>query len=496
MSLSASLAGLEPIVDASGVCAPLEAALPVGVRRRQLSIRTLLVGILLALADHRPAHLTRVHQALIALDVADQWRLGVIVDSKRGPHTLTYRQTERTFGLLVKLLGAHAVPGCPSDTLAAVVDQLMEASIPDRYKHASSALAIDWTDLESWALPPHSGHTGADPDASWGHRASHAIGVTDELFYGYYPQIATMVAEDHGPPVPELARRLLVTSCHIDPPRAFVAVLERMHHIGIILGDLLSDSGYAHRVATHWALPLRRLGARLITDLHPADRGPKGTHAGATMANGNLYCPCTPPALLHIAPLARNADPPTTAAHDTTTREAAHYKLGRQTTDDPDGYHRVACPAVAGKLRCPLHPESMRLSLDHPEILNPPQHPPPCCTQTTMTVPPEVNAKTAQKHHYPGTAWRNSYARRSAAERTNATIKDPATNNIRRGSCRLTGLTAITLFLTCTLIVRNRRIIDAFETRQTEDQRRAATGQPPRTRRRRRRCISELVDSA
>ena len=59
----------------------------------------------------------------------------------------------------------------------------------------------------------------------------------------------------------------------------------------------------------------------------------------------------------------------------------------------------------------------MTLGLDHPEILNPPTHPPRCCTQHTITVPPSVNAKTAQKHDYPSAAWRRSYARRTGAER-------------------------------------------------------------------------------
>ena len=459
-------------------------------------MRTLLIGMLLCQANDRPAHLTRVHQALITLDDSDQWRLGVTADSKRGPHTLTYRQVERTHGLLVRLLATNAGRGTPSDSLCCVVDQLMEASIPDIYKHATSALAIDWTDLDAWPLPPHTDQVAVDPDASWGHRASHAIGVNDELFYGYYPQIATMVREEHGPPVPELARRLLVTSCHVDPPRAFVAVLQRMHHTGITIGDTLADSGYAHRIATHWALPLRQLGARLTTDLHPHDRGPKGTYAGAIIANGNLYCPCTPTALLDIGPLARHADAAATAAHDTATSETARYKLRRLTSNDPDGYHRVQCPAAAGKLRCPLRPESMRLSLDRPEILNPPAHPARCCTQQTVTVPAEINAKTAQNHDYPGRAWRASYARRSAAERTNATIKDPATNNIGRGWCRSTGLTAITLFLTCTLIVRNQRVIGAFETRAAHDAQRASDGRPPATRRKRRRTLADLVDTA
>ena len=29
-------------------------------------------------------------------------------------------------------------------------------------------------------------------------------------------------------------------------------------------------------------------GAQLVQDLHPHDRGPKGTHDGAIIANGNL----------------------------------------------------------------------------------------------------------------------------------------------------------------------------------------------------------------
>lgn len=484
-------------MDTAAVSAGVEGALPSGGRPRQLSVRTLLIGLLLALADHRPAHLTRVHQALIGLDLDDQHRLGVVVDWRAGPHPLTYRQVERTFGLIVEALGRDGRGGAPSDALSEVVDALMEASVPARYGRASSSLAVDWTDHETFSCPPtEPGGRCADPDATWGHRRGHSPGQADQLFFGYYPQAATMVADEGAAPVPELARRLLVTTCAVDPPRALVTVLERMHRCGIALGDLLSDSGYAHRLAAAWALPLRRIGARLVTDLHPHDRGPKGTHAGATIANGNLYCPCTPPALLAIGPLARGADTATTAAHDITTAEAARYKLGRLSADDADGYHRVSCPAVTDKLRCPLRPESMMLSHDRPEVLAPPEHPPPCCTQQTLTVPPDVNAKTAQRHDYPGAGWRRSYGRRTAVERTFSTIKDPASTDTTRGWCRLMGLVPITLMLTCAMVVRNGRIVDAFEARVADDERRLAQGQPPATRRRRRRTLADLVDTA
>ena len=151
------------------------------------------------------------------------------------------------------------------------------------------------------------------------------------------------------------------------------------------------------------------------------------------------------------------------------------------------------CPAVMGKLRCPLRAESMALDRQRPEILAPPQYPPASCTQQTLTVPPQVHAKTAQKHDYPSAAHRRSYARRTAAERTFATAKDPASNDIGRGWCRLMGLTALTLFTTCLLVVRNQRVLTAFTTRRALHAQRAAAGPSPTTRRRRRTTLSDLA---
>jgi hypothetical protein len=266
-----------------------------------------------------------------------------------------------------------------------------------------------------------------------------------------------------------------------------------MPDAGIPLGDVLADSGYAHRDADAWALPLRAAGAQLVQDLHPHDRGPKGTHEGAIISNGNLYCPKTPRPLLELGPLARTATREQTADRERKTAELARYKLGRITADDADGYHRVACPAVMGKIRCPLRPSSMTLDRGRPEILTPPGHPQACCAQQTITVPPEVNAKTAQKHDYPSAAHRRSYARRTGAERGFATAKDPAANDISRGWCRLMGLAPLMLFTATLLIVRNQRILVAWNARQEENQRRAARGLPPRTRRRRRKTLASLA---
>jgi hypothetical protein len=488
------LARLERIIDTSGVCERIETLLPVGVRTRQLSVRTLLLGMLIVAVDGRPAHLRRVHRALLALTDADQKRLGILARWSGGWHRLTYRQIEYTFTRVVRALSKPIPDGAPTELLQEVLDQLLEASVQELGVPASDSYAVDWTDLEAWARPPNKNATrpSADPDAGWGHRTT-THPAQSELFFGYYLQAITSVRDEHGPEVPELVRRIHLTSPQHDPPAQIIPVLRDMTATGIPVGDLIADSGYSYRQPHTFALPARALGAQLIIDLHPNDRGPKGTHNGATIANGRLYCPATPTQLLELGPLPPTATPQQTALHDQHCAELARYKLTPITAPDSDGYHRVGCPAAHGKIRCPLRPASMTLAHDRPTVPDPPEHPPVCCTQHTITIPPSINAKTAQKHDYPSTTHRDSYARRTAAERTNATIKDAATTTLARGHCRLTNLTAITLTTATTITARNIRIADAFAARQADNQRRVARGLPPKTRKRRRTTIHDLA---
>ena len=133
--------------------------------------------------------------------------------------------------------------------------------------------------METFSRPPHHGSTDcADPEASWGHRNTNLPGPKGEMFFGYYLSSATMAREETGPQVPELTRRITLSSCHADPVRVFTPVLTRMPTAGILLGDILADCGYAHRDADAWALPLRAAGER------------------------NWCRTCTPPTAAHRAP--------------------------------------------------------------------------------------------------------------------------------------------------------------------------------------------------
>jgi hypothetical protein len=395
-----ALPAAEGVLDASGIAPRIGALLPSGARKRQLAVRTLLLGMMLAVADGRPAHLTRVHQALTSLPEREQRRLGVLADWENGPHLLTYRQAEYTFRLVTAALGKDQPDGLPSQELQHACDDLLEASVPAGFKDASSSLAVDWTDLESFSRPPPRGTSDcAGPEASWGHRKNNLLRDEDELFFGYYLSAAIMAPGEQGPPVPELARRMTLSSCRHDPVPAFTPVLTAMPQDGIPLGDVLADSGYSHRIPGNRAAPLRRAGAALVQDLHPGDRGPKGTHQGAIIANGNLYCPAAPRTLLELGPLARGATPEQAAQHDAKTAEAARYKLGRLTRDDEDGYHRVQCPAVAGKIR-PLPAAAV---IDGPGP-GPPRDPHPARAPAGLLHPADTHDPAGRERENPAEA--------------------------------------------------------------------------------------------
>jgi hypothetical protein len=55
------------------------------------------------------------------------------------------------------------------------------------------------------------------------------------------------------------------------------------------------------------------------------------------------------------------------------------------------------------------------------------------------------------------------------------------------------GLTPLMLWLACALTIRNQRILTAYDTRQADNQRRAAAGLPPKTRKRRRTTLAQLA---
>jgi len=143
------------------------------------------------------------------------------------------------------------------------------------------------------------------------------------------------------------------------------------------------------------------------------------------------------------------------------TAELSCYKLGRITSNDADGYHRVS---FRGHGKVPLSASQGLdgLSFNRPQII---------CPRTGSKVlyakehhsAPERQRQDRAEARLPLAGHRRSYARRTAVERSNSRVKDPATIDVSKGWCRIMGLVPISLFLACALVVRNLAISDASQ---------------------------------
>ena len=273
------------------------------------------------------------------------------------------------------------------------------------------------------------------PEAHSGHRTVDLPGPNGELFYGWYLSIAVMVRDENGPPAAELARRMTVCSCARDPARVLAAVLLRMpgrhparrHHRRLRLRPPRRRS-LGHPAPARW----RPAGPGPA----PARPRPRGTHQGAVIANGSLYCPQTPRTLLELAPLPPAATAGQTAVHDQQTAELARCELAgtrRRHRRLPPGQ----LPRHGRQDPLPAPPGLDAAQPGPARILARPGTRPPAATQRPITVPAQVAARTS-----PGTRLpiHRLAAVISAAppRRRPAPIKTPPATTSPAGWCRLT----------------------------------------------------------
>ena len=185
VSTPAALAQLEELIDASGIAPRIEARLPIGVRYRQLRVRTLLAGMLLTQADQRPAHFTRVHHALITLPPEEQLRLGVISEWKSDQHQLTYRQTEAPSAWSPALWTStyQTVPGGDPAGSAMICWKLASPVSTGRPPARSQWTGATWR--PSPARRRTAAATAPTPKRPGGTAAATCC-APGELFFGYY----------------------------------------------------------------------------------------------------------------------------------------------------------------------------------------------------------------------------------------------------------------------------------------------------------------------
>ncbi len=169
--------------------------------------------------------------------------------------------------------------------------------------------------------------------------------------------------------------------------------------------------------------------------------------------DGALYCDALPRGLWDLEPptISMNTAERTTIREAFDAREPYRFTV-HSSRDTVLGTQRFKGPALAGHLRCPNIPGSMRLSTRVPTAACTPGE--DCGCGKTVTVPDTDHERDRQRLPWQSTAWARSYARRSLAEGLNAQIRYQNLN-VNRGFIRMLGYRVTNLLLAITLAGRN-----------------------------------------
>jgi hypothetical protein len=492
------------VVDASGVAQRLEDLLVRSTgRRRTLPLRALLVALLLLAIDDRPLHL-KAATRLLYCGLSARWRGELGVDGQASTtrsFLARYRCVRYLFHLALgvmdpsgrvknRVLAQAAFDALANELteaevtlrrerLESVVGDLVDASVKVCTSEELSAFdgsaGLDATVVPLFSRGPsaRADTSASDPDGGWYVREGDHRDVTGpkgkklrKLFWAQEATIVTMGRPPERVPAhPNLILGVLLTRPGEDPGGSAVRLLTSVRARGYPAGFLGVDRGYSQARPERFHLPVRALGYSVVMDYKETELGRAANSSGAVMVEGTFYCPSMPEDLVSAsADLRAGTIDAATAAARIAARGS--WRLVRKEGPDPDGYERFACPAQGGHphLCCPLRPASAQRSLGKIPVLNPPTQPPKVCTQTAITIAPDIGARHRQDLAFGTPIWTRTYATyRNTIEGTNGFLKDPAHESLASpGRRRVRGIAAQSLFVGLLVMSANFRKIAAY----------------------------------
>lgn len=373
------------------------------------------------------------------------------------------------------------------DYLQSICDRLIAASCaaaPD----VSGDWAIDGTGVDAWSNGLKSEPRRSDRDARWGHRTPTPQKSMSKKFFGYDLYGFTALPPDgvSGLEHPPLIRRIVVRAAASDDAEATLTGIDALRGTDVAVNKVIVDRGISYKAAERWANELRDRGIAQVLDMHALERG-RVDHHGIAMIDGWPHCPAVPDTLVEITRPSHLSTPKpsrkgerddlagdTTALDEfrTAIADRARYAMRRTQgwrTKARTGEHheRYECPAVAGQLRCPHKAPSMNFPDDVPLVLNPPvlATAPTCCTQRTVSVGADAQAKLRQEHPWGGDAWRTEFARRTFVEGGFGTLRNPALGGLARGLFCIIGRIKVTLWLALLVAATNMGLLTRWAQR-------------------------------
>jgi len=492
------------VIDSSGVAGKIEALLARKTGRpRQMKVRAVLVALLLLALDDRPLHI-KAATKLLFCKMPASWRaqLGIKGEATGSKAFLArYRQARYLFHLALSVVDPSPSPKgrvLPAKELAARRKELSDAEVARRQAALEKLLAdlveasvkvcsaeelagfdgsvgLDATPVPLWSRGPsvRRGTCASDPDGGWYVREADSREVTGseakalrKIYWALEATIVTMGRPPGDVPTyPNLALGAVLGRPGEDPGGTGARLLAQVRSRGWPAGFLGADRGYTQALPERFHLPVRALGYSLVMDYKVTELGRQANSQGAVMVDGAFYCPAMPEALVTASADKRagRADEETSSERISARRS---WRLVRKEGPDADGYERFACPAQGPHphLACPLRPEAAARALGKVPVLSPPELPPKVCTQSAVTVAPDIGARHRQDLAFGSEDWARTYATyRNTIEGWNGYVKDTAHEALAQpGRRRVRGIAAQSFFVTFLLMAANFRKIAAF----------------------------------
>jgi hypothetical protein len=499
------------LIDRSGKAPVIEAALAHRTgRRRPLPVRAVLAALACLALDDRPLFITDATRLLFQqLSQTSRRLLGVpgAVTTERA-FLAAYRRVRYCFGAICSVMDPSALPKnrrlteadlkartrpmtpaqaeAAGGRLEAFLNSLIQASISvltdDELRAYDGCTGLDATPVPLFSRGPsrRTGLCASDPDGGWYVReGDHREREDDKgkplrkIAWALEATIATMARPPGAPPAhPNLAAGLALARPGEDPGGTGARVLASVAARGHKPGWLGYDRAYTAALPGRFQLPARALGYRPVMDYRIDQLGIQASTGGAILVEGSWYCPALPGPLITATTRLRD-HAITRDLYGQQIAARCPYQLKHKDGPDADGYQRLSCPAVGTRPRliCPLRQASLSPRDGRAKVLQPPAEPPRICTQTAITIAPDIGARYRQDLPYGSPAWHKTYATlRNTIEGLNGYAKDPAHQALAQPARRrVRGIAAQSLFTALLLMAASIRKIRAWRALTTRD---------------------------
>lgn len=449
------------------------------------TVRLFWLGAFLAVHAKGSLLIRDIHRVLTEdLYFPDQVDLGITgVDDNGDRFVISESALQNVSKLIDRHLeyGENSAPGLTPaernhrrETIQTIIDAICDVF---DMGFASGTYAIDATNVWAWLKSHRRPEEGQEEtlkdkrrrtDGKWGVKT--AKNGDNEPFFGYHEHTIVQVAQgtSRSEKLPPLVARFWLEPPDGDLAKITIAMIDRMTRP---VTDIIADRHYQYKVPEDWRDPLAERGIRQTLDLRKDQQGFTDLD-GVRFAAGSPHCPATPDYLGTI-------ERPDSSATDEEKKEfrrlidaRQQYALKLQKVIDPVASKcQWACPAVAGKVACPLVDGSIQAAdlyykQTGRQVLIVQGHPDPnapalpvICRQPTMVIDPGGLRKLHQDLYWGSEKWEAMYNKRSAVEGSYGNRKNEQTENYRRGQTRATGIGKATLLAAVTVGVYNLRML-------------------------------------